>query len=347
MADRKDLRPPDISELRDAMRCLSIGRFGLSPEVPGVMPTRAAHDPVMLDEMLSSLAVRPGGLYLDATFGVGGYSRAILAAGGSVLAIDRDPTAVARGRELAEESERFTIVQGRFGDVAHLLANQQIDQLDGAVFDLGVCSTQLDDAARGFSFSRSGPLDMRMSASGLSAADVVNHADEATLASILYRYGEERASRRIARAIVEQRQKAAIETTGELASLIAGVLGRRHDRIDPATRSFQALRIEVNDELGELERTLAAMPDLLAPGARLVVVSFHSLEDRLVKRFLSEHGDRRARPSRHLPDVPDRPQALFRVLSSRAIRPAPSEIATNPRARSARLRVAERLPKAV
>jgi 16S rRNA (cytosine1402-N4)-methyltransferase len=189
---------------------------------------------------------------------------------------------------------------------------------------------------------RDGPLDMRMSGGGVSAADVVNGADEATLADILYRYGEERAARRIARAIALRRRSAPIHRTAELAALIAGVVGRQRDRIDPATRSFQALRIHVNDELGELQRALDAIPALLAPGGRLVVVAFHSLEDRLVKRFFSERSDRQARPSRHLPDLPDR-QALFRPLSGRAIRPEPAEVEANPRARSARLRAAERL----
>jgi 16S rRNA (cytosine1402-N4)-methyltransferase len=307
----------------------------------------AGHQPVLLDEMLAALAVHEGGVYLDATFGVGGYSRAILAAGaGRVLAIDRDPAAVARGRALARSWRNFTMVEGCFGDAAALLGGHGITKLDGAVLDLGVSSTQLEDAARGFSFTRDGPLDMRMSAQGVSAADVVNGADEATLADILYRYGEERASRRIARAIVERRQSAPIQSTAELASLIAGVLGRQRDRIDPATRSFQALRIHVNDELGELERALAAMPSLLAPGGRLVVVAFHSLEDRLVKRFLSARSGRQARPSRHLPDPAPPPPALFRPLSGRAIRPGPAEIAANPRARSARLRAALRLPEA-
>jgi 16S rRNA (cytosine1402-N4)-methyltransferase len=306
----------------------------------------SGHQPVLLDEMLAALAVRPDGVYLDATFGVGGYSRAILAAGaGRVLAIDRDPAAVARGRALANSRRNFTMLEGCFGDAAALLGAQAVARLDGAVFDLGVCSTQLEDAVRGFSFTRDGPLDMRMSAQGVSAADVVNNADEAVLADILYRYGEERASRRIARAIVERRRSAPIESTAELASLIAGVLGRQRDRIDPATRSFQALRIHVNDELGELERALAAMPSLLAPGGRLVVVAFHSLEDRLVKRFLGARSDRQARPSRHLPDLPSRPQAQFRPLSGRAIRPGPAEIAGNPRSRSARLRAALRLPE--
>jgi 16S rRNA (cytosine1402-N4)-methyltransferase len=316
----------------------------------GMMSAAAApsgHQPVLQGEMLAALAVRPDGVYLDATFGVGGYSRAILAAGASrVLAIDRDPAAVARGRELARSWPNFTIIEGCFGDAAALLAGHGIDRLDGAVLDLGVSSPQLDDASRGFSFAREGPLDMRMSGQGVSAADVVNGADEVTLADILYRYGEERASRRIARKIVERRQSAPIRSTAELASLIAGVLGRQRDRIDPATRSFQALRIHVNDELGELERALAAMPSLLAPGGRLVVVAFHSLEDRLVKRFLGERSGRQARPSRHLPDPAPPLPALFRPLSGRAIRPGDAEIAANPRARSARLRAALRLPEA-
>lgn len=304
----------------------------------------SGHHPVLLDEMLAALAVREGGVYLDATFGVGGYGRAILAAGaGRVVAIDRDPAAIARGLALARSWRNLTMIQGCFGDAAALLGSHGITRLDGAVFDLGVCSTQLDDAARGFSFTRDGPLDMRMSAHGVSAADVVNSADEATLADILYRYGEERASRRIARAIALRRQSAPIRSTAELAALIAGVLGRQQGRIDPATRSFQALRIHVNDELGELERGLAAMPSLLAPGGRLAVVAFHSLEDRMVKRFLAERSDRKARPSRHLPDLQEPPQALFRPLSARAIRPGPAEIAANPRARSARLRAVERL----
>jgi 16S rRNA (cytosine1402-N4)-methyltransferase len=327
---------------RRAQRCCVVGMGAMSQTAEPA----SGHDPVLLDEMLAALAVRAGGVYLDATFGVGGYSRAILAAGaGRVLAIDRDPAAVARGRALARGRSDFTMIEGCFGDAAALLAACGVTRFDGAVLDLGVCSTQLEDAARGFSFTRDGPLDMRMSASGVSAADVVNGADEATLASILYRYGEERASRRIARAIVERRADAPLRSTAELASLIAGVLGRRSDRIDPATRSFQALRIYVNDELGELERALAALPWLLASGGRLVVIAFHSLEDRLVKRFLTERSDRQARPSRHLPDPPTPPRALFRPLYGHAIRPRPAETAANPRARSARLRAAERLPE--
>jgi 16S rRNA (cytosine1402-N4)-methyltransferase len=348
MADRSD-HNPGFGDLRVARRraCerLEPRRCAVSAgAMSGAADPTSGHRPVLLEEMLAALAVREGGVYLDATFGVGGYSRAILAAGaGRVLAIDRDPAADARGRALARSCHNFTMIEGCFGDVAALLDSHGVTALDGAVFDLGVSSPQLENAARGFSFSREGPLDMRMSARGVSAADVVNGADEAALATILYRYGEERASRRIARAIVERRRSGPIRTTAELASLIGGVLGRQQGRIDPATRSFQALRIYVNDELGELERALAAMPSLLVPGGRLVVVAFHSLEDRIVKRFLGERSDRQARPSRHLPDLPSRPQPLFRPLSSRAIRPGPSEVAANPRARSARLRAALRL----
>ena len=224
------------------------------------------HLPVMLDEVLEALDVRPDGDYLDGTFGGGGYSRAILdVPPHRLIGLDRDPQAVARGRRLAETSERFTMLDGRFGDMAEHLAEIAIDQLDGIVLDIGVSSQQIDDPARGFSFAADGPLDMRMEADGETAADVVNGADETTLASIIYRYGEERASRRIAKAIVERRGQAPITRTAELADIVAGVLGRR-EKIDPATRTFQALRIYVNDELGELERALAAAEAAAAPG---------------------------------------------------------------------------------
>jgi len=320
--------------LADQRRNPALGRCSVTARAmtEAANPSPSGHVPVMLDEVLAALAVRENGVYLDATFGVGGYSRAILAAGaGRVLATDRDPAAVARGRALARSWPNFTMLEGCFGDAVQLLGACGVQRLDGAVFDLGVSSTQLDEPARGFSFAADGPLDMRMSGCGVTAADMVNRADEATLASVLHRYGEERAARRIARTIVERRQSAPIRRTGELASLVAGVLGRRRDRIDPATRTFQALRIYVNDELGELERGLAAAQALLAPGGRLV------------KRFLVERSDRQARPSRHLPDLPAARQALFRPLSSRAIRPGPAEVDANPRARSARLRAAERL----
>ena len=302
------------------------------------------HTPVLLSEMLAALDVRCRATYLDATFGGGGYARAILRAGaGRVFAIDRDPAAVARGRELAAACSRFIMLEGRFGDMAELLEAQGVRQVDGIVLDLGVSSIQLGDPERGFSFAADGPLDMRMSGIGPTAADVVNGADVDTLSEILRRYGEEPAARRIARAIVERRQRRPIERTRELAELVAEVVGGRPGRLDPATRTFQALRIHVNDELGELERALPATAALLAPRSRLVVVAFHSLEDRIVKRFLLERSDARPRPSRHVP-LPLEPAGLppWRLPVKRAIRPGAAEIAANPRARSARLRWAER-----
>jgi 16S rRNA (cytosine1402-N4)-methyltransferase len=300
--------------------------------------------PVLLSEALAALNVRSGGVYLDGTFGAGGYARAILQAGaGRVFAIDRDPAAVALGRELTATCSRFTMLDGRFGDMAELLAVHEVRRLDGIVLDLGMSSVQLDDPERGFSFAANGPLDMRMSGVGMTAAEVVNHADADTLADILRRYGEEPAARRIARAIVQRRQQRPLERTHELAELVAGVVGGRTGRVDSATRTFQALRIHVNDELGELARALLAAEALLAPGGRLVVVAFHSLEDRMVKRFFAERSDARPRPSRHLP-LPVAPTAAprWRIVAKRAVRPEPAEIAANPRARSARLRWAER-----
>jgi 16S rRNA (cytosine1402-N4)-methyltransferase len=333
--------------LSGAEVCKGSGTKGRVPLTSQVTPRpghRPDHVPVMVAEMLQALAVRAGGDYLDATFGAGGYSRAMLDAGaGRVFAIDRDPDAAARARRLAADDPRLTVLDGRFGDMAELLAPHGVRRLDGIVLDLGVSSMQLADPSRGFSFAADGPLDMRMSAGGECAADVVNRGDAQTLATILRQYGEEPAAARIARAIVERRSKAPIERTRQLAELVAGVVGRRGNRIDPATRTFQALRIYVNDELGELERALAAAETLLGPEGRLAVVAFHSLEDRMVKRFLSERSDASPLPSRHLP-VPAAPSAAarWRVLTRRPLRPQPDEIAANPRARSARLRVAER-----
>jgi 16S rRNA (cytosine1402-N4)-methyltransferase len=325
----------------------STGTKGRLPLRPGTLARTGAgagHVPVMVREMLAALDVRPGGHYLDGTFGAGGYSRAILDAGAArVFAIDRDPAAAAHARQLAAAEPRLTVLEGRFGDMAELLAPHGVRQLDGIVLDLGVSSMQLGDPGRGFSFAADGPLDMRMSGRGDTAADVINGADVQTLSTILRQYGEEPAAGRIARAIGERRAKAPIARTRELAELVAGVVGRRGDRIDPATRTFQALRIYVNDELGELERALEVAEALLVPGGRLTVVAFHSLEDRIVKRFLSGRSDAVARPSRHLPLAPAAPApAPWRLLAKRALRPQPDEIAANPRARSARLRWAER-----
>jgi len=318
---------------------------GLDTHFDDAKAADGGHLPVMSDEVLEALAVRSDGDYLDGTFGGGGYSNAILAAGPNrLIALDRDPLAVAKGHRFGEQHGCFTMLEGRFGQMDRHLAEIDIDQLDGIVLDIGVSSQQIDDPQRGFSFAADGPLDMRMEQDGESAADVVNEADEQTLAKIIYRYGEERASRRIARAIVDHRGQQPITRTGELAGIVAKVLGRR-GKIDPATRTFQALRIYVNDELGELERALAAAETLLRPGGRLVVVAFHSLEDRIVKQFLTAKSGQTARPSRHLPDRPlDRTPPCFRPLSKRPITPSAEEIKLNPRARSARLRAAERLP---
>jgi len=299
----------------------------------------SGHLPVMLNEVLTALRPRDGAHYVDGTFGGGGYARAILeAADCRVLGIDRDPEAIARGQKLvAQFGGRLTLVEGEFSRM-----NEFADDSDGVVLDLGVSSFQFDTPARGFSFREDGPLDMRMSLSGESAADVVNNADERTLAQIIARYGEEKNARRIARAIIAARP---VTTTAALAKIVSDAQGPaalRH-AIHPATRTFQALRIHVNDELGELERGLDAALKILKPEGRLAVVSFHSLEDRIVKQFLGGHSDTRPRASRHAPDAGVHAHAQFRLLTNRPEIPSEAEIASNPRARSAKLRVAERL----
>ncbi len=302
------------------------------------------HIPVMLREVLAQLAPRQDAVYLDGTFGGGGYAQAILEAAGCTLwGIDRDPDAIARGAALAERFPgRLHLIQGQFGEMMLLLAKAGVSLLDGIALDLGISSFQIDDPARGFSFRGDGPLDMRMAKQGTTAADLVNSLSERDLADVLYELGEERASRRIARAIVAARAEAPIETTGRLASIIRAVMPPDKSGIHPATRSFQALRIKVNDELGEIERALTQAAMLLAPGGRLVVVSFHSLEDRIVKRFMGEIAGRAPGLSRHDPrglTVP--PAARFRLLTPKALRPQPDETNMNPRSRSARLRAME------
>ncbi len=302
------------------------------------------HLPVMLAEVLEALKPRDGAHYIDGTFGGGGYARAILeACDCRVLGIDRDPEAIARGEKLvALYPGRLTLVHGEFSQMDRLLADTGESGTNGVVLDLGVSSFQFDEPARGFSFRADGPLDMRMSLSGLSAADVVNAADEKTLADIIARYGEERQARRIARAIVVARP---LTRTVELAELVARTLGPAAARqpIHPATRTFQALRIHVNDELGELSRALEAATRALKPQGRLAVVSFHSLEDRIVKRFLAERSAAAPRASRHAPDTRTASAPLYRLLGSRPLGPGDAEVANNPRARSAKLRAAERL----
>jgi len=312
------------------------------------MNMQPGHLPVMLTEVLATLAPGNGKIYLDATFGGGGYAQAILAAASCTLyAIDRDPAAIARGAALvARYPGRLHLLHGRFGDMLALLADAGVAALDGIVLDLGVSSFQLDQAERGFSFRFDGPLDMRMdnadSTGGPSAADAVNTLDERELADILYQLGEERLSRRIARAIVAARAQAPITTTLRLAEVIRAVVPKDGSGIDPATRSFQALRIHVNDELGEIDRALKQAVQLLSPAGRLVVVCFHSLEDRIVKRFMLEASGRTPAPSRHDPrGLATRQSPRFRLLTPKTLRPTATESRENPRARSARLRAIE------
>lgn len=305
-------------------------------------PTR--HIPVLLDEVLSALRPDEGGLFLDGTFGAGGYTRAILAHPNTrVLALDRDPDAIAGGEALVREMQgRLMLEHARFGDCAEVAARLGLSGFAGITLDVGVSSMQLDQAGRGFSFRADGPLDMRMEQSGRSAADIVNGADEEELADIIYHYGEERASRRIARAIVHDRETTPFTTTRQLASLLERILPSKPTEIHPATRTFQALRIAVNDELGELVRALAGADRLLAPGGRLAVVSFHSLEDRIVKQFLALRMAKGRAQSRLLPGEPVPPPSTFERGSKDAIVAGPAETKANPRARSAKLRVAVR-----
>ena len=271
--------------------------------------TARAHIPVMLEEMLAALEPRDGAVYVDGTFGLGGYTQSILdAADCTVWAIDRDPGAVAHGRALAQRfPKRLTVLHGRFGEMIMLLREHGVLHVDGIVLDLGVSSPQLDRPERGFSFRADGPLDLRMESEGPSAADLVNALDEQTLADIIHGLGEERHARRVARAIVEARRTAPIMRTGELAEIVRRVVPRSKDGLDPATRTFMGLRVHVNDELGELDRGLEAAERLLVPGGRLIVLSFHSLEDRRVKRFLQSRSGRGGGRSRHAPPLAMQP----------------------------------------
>ena len=305
------------------------------------LPPDAPHVPVLLAEVLAGLAIQPGERHIDATFGAGGYSRAMLDAGAIVHGFDRDPdardAALALGRDYPE---RFFFHAARFSEIAEVMAGEGVESVDGVVFDIGVSSMQIDQAERGFSFQNDGPLDMRMSQAGMSAADFVNAADEAEIADVLYLYGEERQSRRIARAIVAARP---LSRTGELATIVRKALGHRPGAPkDPATRSFQALRIYINGELDELRDGLVAAERILAPGGRLAVVSFHSLEDRIVKRFLKRRSGSDAGGSRHLPDVSADARPASFEKPARPTRAGVAECAQNPRARSATLRVAVR-----
>ena len=308
------------------------------------MTSAGTHIPVLRDEAIAALGVHRGGRYIDATFGAGGYTRAVMAEPETrVLAFDRDQTAVRAGQALVEEMRgRLTLVEARFSQLEDIARAQGFAPLDGVVFDIGVSSMQFDQAARGFSFRAEGPLDMRMEGRGRSAADIVNEADAETLADILYFYGEERAARRIARAIVHDREIAPFTTTRALAEMIARVAPNRASDIHPATKSFQALRIAVNDELQELLKGLLGAERLLTEGGRLVVVTFHSLEDRIVKQFLAERCGRGETGSRRLPGETAPPPPSFVCEGRQPVTPAPAETGANPRARSAKLRYATR-----
>jgi 16S rRNA (cytosine1402-N4)-methyltransferase len=302
------------------------------------------HVPVLLAEVLDALAANRGGVFVDGTFGAGGYTQGILAANrkNRVVAIDRDPDAIAAGAGLAAKARgRLTLGPGRFGDLEEIVAQATPDGVEGVVLDIGVSSMQLDEAERGFSFRQDGPLDMRMERGGRSAAEIVNTAAEAELADIFFHFGEERRARAVARAIIEKRRKCRIETTGQLAELVVGLIRAEPGGIHPATRVFQALRIAVNDELGELVRALHGAERVLRPGGRLVVVTFHSLEDRIVKQFMQARTGRAAGGSRHLPRGHEvRPS--FAAVTKGPVIPSDEECAKNPRARSAKLRAAER-----
>lgn len=307
-------------------------------------PSDARHLPVMLNEAVAALALKAGGVYLDGTFGAGGYARAILSHDTNVrlIGIDRDPDALAAGQGLVMDSGgRFILADGCFSDLDSIAAEHGFEQLDGIVLDIGVSSMQLDEAVRGFSFRFDGPLDMRMAQSGQSAADLVNEADEAELADIIFHYGEERRARAVAKALVAARLEEPITTTRRLAEIVSKVVHVPPGTIHPATRTFQGLRIAVNDELGELARALHAAERALAPGGRLAVVTFHSLEDRIVKTFLARRSGKADGGSRYAP-MQARDEPTFTLIGKQPQAPSSAETAVNPRARSAKLRVAER-----
>jgi 16S rRNA (cytosine1402-N4)-methyltransferase len=308
------------------------------------MPEAPRHIPVLLAEVLDALQPRVDGLYVDGTFGAGGYTSALLDRGGRVVALDRDPAAIRAGADLVARSNgRLTLIEARFGDLEAALAERGLIPVDGVALDIGVSSMQFDEAERGFSLRFDGPLDMRMGGEGPSAADILRDADEATIADILFHFGEERAARRIARAVVADRVTRPYESTRAFAEMIARVAPSRPNELThPATRAFQALRIAVNDELGELARALVAAERVLKAGGRLAVVSFHSLEDRIIKQFLAARSGRGQAKSRRLPGEPPEPAATFEVPRGQPIEPSPAESAANSRARSAKLRFATR-----
>jgi len=316
---------------------------GRDTEAGGVAGGPARHVPVLIEEVLRALEPVDGGIFIDGTFGAGGYSHAILAGGGTVIGIDRDASAIAGGADLKSQSgDRLTLVEGIFSDLDTIAREYGHEKVDGVVLDIGVSSMQIDDPERGFSFRNDGPLDMRMGGEGPSAAEIVNLMETPDLARIVAILGEEKRARAVASAIARARQNRPITTTVELAEIVAGAVGRRpSDKIHPATRTFQALRIFVNRELDELAEALCASERILNNGGRLVVVSFHSLEDRIVKRFLAGRSATRSAGSRHMPE-PQLAPPTFELLTRGALTPGEDEVGINPRARSARLRAARR-----
>ncbi|WP_416463460.1 16S rRNA (cytosine(1402)-N(4))-methyltransferase RsmH [Sphingomonas sp. VDB2] len=298
----------------------------------------APHIPVLIDEVLDALAIAPGEIHVDGTFGAGGYSSAMARAGAQVFAFDRDPDAIREGQAVAD-AHGITLIAGEFSRMAELLAERGIEKVSGITLDIGVSSMQLDRAERGFSFQSDGPLSMTISQDGMSAADFLNSASEEDIANVIYRYGDEPRSRRVAHAIVDARP---LERTGQLAAVVRRALGHKpHDKKDPATRTFQAIRIHVNRELEELELALDAAEELLEEGGRLAIVTFHSLEDRIVKQFLRKRSGGEGAGSRHLPERAAGPQPTF-AKPAKAVRPGDAELVRNPRARSATLRAAVR-----
>lgn len=306
---------------------------------------RLGHVPVLLTEVTIGMAAEDEKLFVDGTFGRGGYSEALLeGARCRVVALDRDPTAEHRARELKlKYQDRFSFCLGCFGDLDKILVQEGIHDVDGGVvLDLGTSSPQLDNPTRGFSFRFDGPLDMRMGAEGVDAAGFINQATESELTEVIYNYGEERRARAVAREIVRVRSTQAITRTGQLADVVRRVVRKSVDGLDPATRTFQAIRIHINNELEELQRGLAAAERMLSVGGRLVIVTFHSLEDRLVKAFLSERSGKGRMPNRHAPEITKQAVPSFSLLNNRVIKPTPQELKRNPRSRSARLRAAIR-----
>jgi 16S rRNA (cytosine1402-N4)-methyltransferase len=302
------------------------------------------HVPVLLEEVCETLDIQRGGTFIDATFGAGGYTRAILDGNlrNVVIAIDRDPDAIAGGASLVDKfKNRLSLVAGRFGSLDRIALSEGHERVDGVVLDIGVSSMQLDEANRGFSFRNDGPLDMRMERDGPSAADLINESTEAELADIFYHYGEERRARAVARGVIEARRRQPFETTRQLADLVSSLIWQEPGGIHPATRVFQGLRIAVNDELGELVRALHAAERALDPGGRLVVVTFHSLEDRIVKQFFAARTGRAAGGSRHMPTI-SVAEPTFDAITRGPIVAGDLEVSRNPRARSAKLRAGSR-----